>query len=150
MNEDFSEAIAKFKNILEEKNIEMPKLSQSTGSNDNSSEKSGGFDFDINTILKLKSIIGSAQEKNSPRIQLLNALKPFLQKEKQQKLEEYIKIANVITILEIFRRKSEVIYLEENLDSLIIICLIFILLKEKNVDYILLFILGRMLVLNKK
>lgn len=103
MNEDFSEAIAKFKNILEEKNIDMPKLSQSMGSNDNSSEKSSGFDFDINTILKIKSIIGSAQEKNSPRIQLLNALKPFLQKEKQQKLEEYIKIANVITILEIFR-----------------------------------------------
>lgn len=99
MNEDFSEAIAKFKSILEEKNVEMPSLSSGS-----SSEKSNdfGFDFDINTILKIKSMIGSVQEKNSPRIQLLNALKPFLHKERQEKLDEYIKLANIIAILEIF------------------------------------------------
>lgn len=98
MNEDFSEVISKFKSILEEKNIEMPSMSNNTT---DSSEKSAGFDIDIATILKIKNMIGSAQEKNSPRMQLLNALKPFLHKEKQEKLEEYMKIANIITILEI-------------------------------------------------
>ena len=98
MNEDFSEVISKFKNILEEKNIEMPSISSNSS---NSSEKSTEFDIDIATILKIKNMIGSARERNSPRMQLLNALKPFLHKEKQEKLEEYMKIANVITILEI-------------------------------------------------
>ena len=98
MNEDFSEVISKFKNILEEKNIEMPSISNNEH---NPSEKSAGFDIDIATILKIKNMIGSAQERNSPRVQLLNALKPFLHKEKQEKLEEYMKIANIITVLEI-------------------------------------------------
>lgn len=100
MNEDFSEVIAKFKNILDEKNIDMPNIT-----NNNNTEKSSetplGFDIDINTILKIKNMMNMAQEKNSPRIQLLNALKPFLHKDKQEKLEEYIKIANIITVLEI-------------------------------------------------
>lgn len=98
MNEDFSEVISKFKNILEEKNIYMPSIANNSS---NSSEKSDGFDIDIATILKIKNMIGSAKEKNSPRMQLLNALKPFLHKEKQEKLEEYMKLANIITILEI-------------------------------------------------
>ena len=98
MNEDFSEVISKFKNILEEKNIDMPSI---VGNSNNASEKSDGFDIDIATILKIKNMIGSAKEKNSPRMQLLSALKPFLHKEKQEKLEEYMKLANIITILEI-------------------------------------------------
>ena len=99
MNEDFSEVISKFKNILVEKNIEIPeKLNQQSN---NSSEKSPGFDFDITTILKIKSMLGAAQDKNLPRMQLLSALKPFLKQEKQEKLEEYIKLANMLTILEI-------------------------------------------------
>lgn len=98
MNEDFSEVISKFKNILEEKNINIP---NSLGNTENASEESDGFDIDIASILKIKNMISSVKEKNSPRIQLLKALKPFLQKERQEKLEEYIKLANIMTILEI-------------------------------------------------
>lgn len=67
----------------------------------NTSEKPLGFDIDIGTILKIKSMIEVAKEKSSPKIQLLNALKPFLNKSMQEKLEEYIKITYMITILEI-------------------------------------------------
>lgn len=88
MNEDFSEVISKFKTILEEKNIEMPSMQSNTN---NSSEKSTGFDIDIATILKIKNMIGTAQEKNSPRVQLLNALKPFLTENYQQRNLEWSK-----------------------------------------------------------
>jgi hypothetical protein len=98
MNEDFSEVISKFKNILAEKNIEIP---SNNNENSNASESSLGFDLDIDTILKIKNMITMAKEKNSPRIELLKALKPFLKQEKQEKLDEYIKIANILTILEI-------------------------------------------------
>ncbi len=98
MNEDFSEVISKFKDILAEKNIEMPNMNENT---ENTSEKTLGFDIDIGTILKIKSMIEVAKEKSSPRIELLHALKPFLNKEMGEKLEEYIKITYMITILEI-------------------------------------------------
>lgn len=100
MNEDFSEVINKFKNILSEKNIDISNFAPNN--QNNSTENSNMFDFDIETILKIKNIISSAQNKNSPRIALLEALKPFLKPEKQHKLDEYIKIANMLTILEIF------------------------------------------------
>lgn len=99
MNEDFSDVISKFKNILSEKEIDISKFSPVN--QDSTPENSSGFDFDIETILKIKNIISSAQNKNSPRIKLLEALKPFLKPEKQNKLDEYIKIANMLTILEI-------------------------------------------------
>lgn len=98
MNEDFSEVISKFKNILAEKDVKIPNMNEDTG---NSSEKTLGFDIDIATILKIKNMIDIAKEKSSPKIQLLNALKPFLNKEMGEKLEEYIKITYMITILEI-------------------------------------------------
>ena len=96
MNEDFSEVISKFKNILAEKDIEIPNMSEDKG---NSSEKTLGFDIDIGTILKIKNMIDIAKEKSSPRIELLNALKPFLKKEMGERLEEYIKITYMITII---------------------------------------------------
>lgn len=101
MNEDFSEVISKFKDILAEKNIEMPNIKDEGENSKETSEKTLGFDIDIGTILKIKSMIEVAKEKNSPRIELLHALKPFLNKEMGEKLEEYIKITYLITILEI-------------------------------------------------
>lgn len=102
MNEDFSEVINKFKDILNEKDINLSSLSSNT--QENITGNSNMFDFDIETILKIKNIISSAHSKNSPRIRLLEALKPFLKSEKQQKLDEYIKIANMLTILEILNQ----------------------------------------------
>ena len=99
MNEDFSEILSKFKNILSEKDIDISNFSPAP--KDELPGNSNMFDFDIETILKIKNIISSAQNKNSPRIRLLESLKPFLKLEKQQKLDEYIKIANMLTILEI-------------------------------------------------
>ena len=103
MNEDFSEVISKFKDILDEKDVKIPNMNVGEKSEDigNSSEKTLGFDIDIGTILKIKNMIDIAKEKSSPRIELLNALKPFLNKEMGDKLEEYIKITYMITILEI-------------------------------------------------
>ena len=45
-------------------------------------------------------------QKNVPRNNLLNSLKPFLRKEKQEKLDEYIKYANLLNLLELFNSKG--------------------------------------------
>ena len=38
---------------------------------------------------------------NTPRNNLLYSLKPFLREEKKKKLDQYIKIANLLKVLEI-------------------------------------------------
>lgn len=105
MNDDFSEVINKFSDILKDKNIDLNNLAGgSSPSADNSmsnSESNFDFNLDINTILKIKDII-SKMNKNQdcPRNKLLHSLKPYLENDKQEKLEQYIKIANLLSVME--------------------------------------------------
>lgn len=66
------------------------------------------FDFsniDINTILKMQSLL-SRFGKSSPKKDLLYSLKPFLNKDRQNKLGEYITILSILDALEIFNKKD--------------------------------------------
>ena len=109
MNEDFSDAINKFKDILASKDIDLSSLSGTNGgkeSEKNSSDSDFGFDFDIETIIKLKNILSSAKSQNSPRIRLLEDLKPFLNPEARKSLDELIKFTKILTVLEIFNKNG--------------------------------------------
>ena len=92
---DLKDVIGKFNSILKEKNIDLNEI---LGDKEGSSEPLN-FDFDLDTILKLKSIYQKINDNNSSRNRLLYSLKPFLRKSRQQKLEEYIKIANLLNVI---------------------------------------------------
>lgn len=105
MNEDFSEIIGKFSEILKEKNIDVSSITG--GAETNSSpdcimeEKSDDFSLDIETIMKIKDIITKMNScKDSPRNHLLYSLKPYLENEKKEKLDKYIQIANLLNVME--------------------------------------------------
>ncbi len=138
MNEDFSEIFSKFQNILKEKDIDLNNFTSNSSSNDissnkddtnscstdseiNNSSNNSDFSLDIETILKIKDIISKInQNRDCPRNKLLHSLKPYLEENKQDKLEQYIKIANLLTILE-----------TQNIN------INFLNTKEKGYDYIL-------------
>lgn len=105
MNEDFSEIIGKFSEILKEKNIDVSSITG--GANSNTSpdftmgETSNDFALDIETIMKIKDIITKMNScKDSPRNHLLYSLKPYLENEKKEKLDKYIQIANLLNVME--------------------------------------------------
>lgn len=118
MNDDLSNVMNQFSQILKDKNIDINQIINKTSDNSNSSNNqntqinqnsftsnsnsSSDFNLDIQTILKIKDIMGKMNQKNMPRNNLLNSLKPFLRKEKQEKLDEYIKYANLLNLLELF------------------------------------------------
>ena len=90
MNEDFSEILNKFSDILKDKNIDLNNLA---GGNIPPADNSD-FSLDIDTILKIKDVMSKInQNKNCPRNILLHSLKPYLEDNKKEKLEQYIKIA---------------------------------------------------------
>ena len=103
MNEDFSEVLNKFSDILKDKNIDLNNIVNNVNndsSNDDISNEND-FSFDIDTILKIKSIFSAINKnKDCPRNKLLYSLKPYLENTKKEKLEQYIKIANLLTALE--------------------------------------------------
>ena len=65
----------------------------------NSSESTPNIDF--STILKIKNLMDKLNQNNqNPRSNLLISLKPYLSKNKKEKLDEYIKIFNIADIFE--------------------------------------------------
>ena len=86
-------------------------MSQNNSSNANTNTNSnnttnGNFDFsqiDMNTILKMKSVMEKLNNSNDPRSNLLYSLKPYLREEKRGKVDQYANLLNVAKIADIFK-----------------------------------------------
>lgn len=131
MENDFSEVINKFSEILKDKNIDLNNLAGGNppAENTDSSANSNDSAIDIETILKIKEIISKINKnQNSPRNNLLHALKPYLENDKQEKLEKYIKIANLLSILEDFDVKLDFFNDEKKGYDFILIITLFLLI----------------------
>jgi len=116
MNDDLSDLIKNFSNS----NINMNKISdilsnlnssdKSSASNDSSTSSNSDdlhSNIDINTILKMKEIMDKINSThNDKRSNLLLALKPYLRKSRQSKLDQYMKLLNMAPLLEIFKNNG--------------------------------------------
>lgn len=75
----------------------------STNTSNNTNNSSNNFDFnniDMNTILKMKSVMEKMNNKNDPRSNLLYSLKPYLRDTRQEKLDQYVNLLNMTKIAE--------------------------------------------------
>ena len=133
MNEDFSNLITKFSEILKDKDIDLGKIADESTSSAKTTDTTD-FSLDIDTILKIKQIMSKlGQNADSPRNKLLLALKPYLTQEKVQKLDTYIKFANILTILENDSSfQSSIMNLDEKkgYDHILIITLFLLILSD--------------------
>ena len=81
-------------------------------SNDNSNNNFNGndnnnFNLDFETIMKMKramDIFNSS--KNSPETNLLLSLKPYLNNNRKQKLDQYMQLLNLSKVLEVFNNNG--------------------------------------------
>lgn len=124
MNEDFSDILNKFSGILKDKDIDLSSIvgGEKPPTNDED------FSFDIDTILKIKNIMGSMNKnKDNPRNKLLYSLEPYLENTKKEKLEQYMKIANLLSVLEIFDNENNKEFSENNYDFILIVILFLML-----------------------
>lgn len=95
--------------------------SMMNGQNQNNQEKNGSssqssansnnnFDFsklDMNTILKMKSVMEKLNDSNDPRTNLLYSLKPYLREERKEKLDQYANLLNVAKIADILKNDNK-------------------------------------------
>ena len=87
----------------------MGNQGKTDNSNSNSSNNNSNFDFnniDMNTILKMKSIMEKMNSKNDPRSNLLYSLKPYLREEKKQKVDQYASLLNLAQIAELLKNDN--------------------------------------------
>lgn len=102
MNEDLS-------NILEKLNINKDSISPEmidnimhmvNNSNNSNEQNTSNESIDIDTIMKIKSIMDKINSTNNdPRSMLLKSLRPYLKGDKKNKLDQYIQMSKIIDIL---------------------------------------------------
>ena len=73
----------------------------------NSSKNSSSNNIDMNTILKMKSVMEKMNNSNDPRSNLLYSLKPYLRETKQEKLDQYVNLLKVSQIAEVLKNDKK-------------------------------------------
>lgn len=71
--------------------------------NDSTNSQSG---IDLDTILRMKSIIDKMNTKNDPRSNLLESLKPYLKESRRSKIDQYVQLMNMSKVMESFNFMS--------------------------------------------
>ena len=95
-------------------NSSNPQTNTNSGYNNNNGKhqinnQNGGFDFsniDMNTILKMKSIMEKMNSSNDPRSNLLYSLKPYLREERKGKVDQYANLLNFAKIAELLKNDT--------------------------------------------
>lgn len=126
--DDMNDVMNKFSEILKDKNINLNEVLQnfsnsSNSSNepsstnnsdnvDNSSRNSNSGDnifnnIDIDTIMKFKTLMDKINNgNNNPRTRLLLSLKPYLKESRKDKLDQYIQLFNMTSLVELFNKNG--------------------------------------------
>lgn len=132
MNENFNDILSNFSEILKEKDIDLNNILGNNMHNDNTDgteNRASDDSFDINMILKIKDIMSQMNSnKNNPRNQLLHSLKPYLEDTKKEKLEQYIKIANLLSVLDSFDDKNSFKFLSNSDYDFTLMIILFLLI----------------------
>ena len=124
MNDDMSEMFQKVSEML--KNNEIPdniksmmsnfateqnnsstsqESSSNTTENEEQRDSNDSFEMpniDLNTMLKMKSIVDSMnRQQNDPTANLLRSLKPYLKPSRKEKVDQYIKLFSMGKVFEV-------------------------------------------------
>lgn len=108
MINNFSNMMNNNSNKSSENTSQGNSTTNNVSSNNNST--SNGFDFskiDMNTMLKMKSIMEKMSSNNDPRANLLYSLKPYLRNERKDKIDQYANLLNMTKIAELLKNDNK-------------------------------------------
>ena len=78
-----------------------------SNNNFNGNENNNNFNLDFETIMKMKKAMDIFNSsKNSPEANLLLSLKPYLNNNRKQKLDQYIQFLNISKVIEAFNNNG--------------------------------------------
>mgnify|MGYP000175728523 FL=1 len=101
------EMINNLSNILNSNAQTSSQNSSNQNINNSTSNNNNNFNLDMNTIMKMKSIMENMNNKNDPRANLLYSLKPYLRDSKKDKLDQYVNLLNVSKIAELMNKNND-------------------------------------------
>lgn len=112
-SENNSNDISSNSNETSFENLQNILANMNSDSNENSyndqDNNNNNFNFDFETIMKMKTIMDRFNSsKNSPEANLLLSLKPYLNNNRKQKLDQYMQFLNISKVLEAFNSNGGV------------------------------------------
>ena len=106
MNDDL---LNKFSEILKEKNIDPNTLFNNTAQKTTDSSQTSSTNpldnIDLDTIMKIKTILNSSQNQDT-NSNLLLALKPYMRESRKNKIDQYAQILKYIKIFKTFQKQG--------------------------------------------
>lgn len=105
-NNEIPDEIKNMMNQLTGSQADSSDMSSSNSIQEQKSEEkklnNGMPEFDMSTMLKMKSLINSMnQQKDDPRANLLLSLKPYLKQSRKQKVDQYVKLFQMGKVMEV-------------------------------------------------
>lgn len=94
-------------NISPEMLNNLGSMLNSNNKTSQNSNQNGNFNLDMNTIMKMKTIMENMNNKDDPRANLLYSLKPYLRDGKKDKLDQYVNLLNVSKIAEFMNQNNK-------------------------------------------
>lgn len=122
MSEDLSDLIKNVRNIVDSGNIpdNMKEILNKLNSSENNTivgnsksnsgnitNNSNNLNIDIDTVLKMKSIIDNINQNDDPRSNLLYSLKPYLRESRKSKLDQYVNLLNITKIVGLINNEKK-------------------------------------------
>ena len=90
-------------NILSNMNFNY----DNNGNDSNNQNNGNNFNFDFETIMRMKKIMDTFNStKSSPEANLLLSLKPYLNNNRKQKLDQYIQFLNLSKVIDAFNSNT--------------------------------------------
>ncbi len=120
MDKDISDMMKKFSDMMangssEEKtsnssfnfsDISPDMLSQFASLFKKNTSDNNKFNFDMESLLKIKAVMEKMNAKDDPRNNLLQSLKPYLKPSRKEKVDQYISLLNMGKVMEIFKESN--------------------------------------------
>ncbi len=82
---------------------------ENNNSSNNNENTNNSFNFnniDINTIMKMKSVMDQINNSNNASSNLLHSLKPYLRESRKEKVDQYANLLNIAKIAELFNNEN--------------------------------------------
>ena len=98
------EMIQNFQNMLNNNSSNNNQNNKETYSN-----STHNFDFskiDMNTMMKITSMLNNMNNKDDPRTNLIYSLKPYLRDSKKEKIDQYANLLNITKMADLFNKTN--------------------------------------------
>ncbi len=100
------EVIQNFQKIFQNSSENSSTSSSTQNNPKTSTSSSNNFDFskiDMNTMMKISSLLNNMNQKDDPRSNLIYSLKPFLRDSKKEKIDQYATLLNLTKMADFFK-----------------------------------------------